>query len=211
MQNKNLVFISIFVVLIIFAGAVYFYKGSTTSNVGNIGDTLLKEYSYKKGDNKKNIVVVEFMDPECESCALFHPIMKKLYKEYSDDILIVTKYLANHKNSKMAIEILEASREQNLYDEVLDVIFEKLPIWAKHNNEKPELLWEFLKEVSGLDIEKLKVDIKNPNIAEIIKQDRLDATSLNVRGTPTIFVNGIELENLSQKDLFDLVEKGIYK
>ena len=211
MQNKNLVFISIFVVLIIFAGAVYFYKGSTTSNVGNIGDTLLKEYSYKKGDNKKNIVVVEFMDPECESCALFHPIMKKLYKEYSDDILIVTKYLANHKNSKMAIEILEASREQNLYDEVLDVIFEKLPIWAKHNNEKPELLWEFLKEVSGLDIEKLKVDIKNPKIAEIIKQDRLDATSLNARGTPTIFVNGIELENLSQKDLFDLVEKGIYK
>lgn len=211
MQNKNLVFISIFVVLIIFAGAVYFYKGSTTSNVGNIGDTLLKEYSYKKGDNKKNIVVVEFMDPECESCALFHPIMKKLYKEYSDDILIVTKYLENHKNSKMAIEILEASREQNLYDEVLDVIFEKLPIWAKHNNEKPELLWEFLKEVSGLDIEKLKVDIKNPKIAEIIKQDRLDATSLNVRGTPTIFVNGIELENLSQKDLFDLVEKGIYK
>jgi protein-disulfide isomerase len=211
MQNKNLVFISIFVVLIIFVGAVYFYKGSTTSNVGNIGDTLLKEYSYKKGDNKKNIVVVEFMDPECESCALFHPIMKKLYKEYSDDILIVTKYLANHKNSKMAIEILEASREQNLYDEVLDVIFEKLPIWAKHNNEKPELLWEFLKEVSGLDIEKLKVDIKNPKIAEIIKQDRLDATSLNVRGTPTIFVNGIELENLSQKDLFDLVEKGIYK
>lgn len=151
------------------------------------------------------------MDPECESCALFHPIMKKLYKEYSDDILIVTKYLANHKNSKMAIEILEASREQNLYDEVLDVIFEKLPIWAKHNNEKPELLWEFLKEVSGLDIEKLKVDIKNPKIAEIIKQDRLDATSLNVRGTPTIFVNGVELENLSQKDLFDLVEKGIYK
>lgn len=60
-------------------------------------------------------------------------------------------------------------------------------------------------------LKKLKVDIKNPKIAEIIKQDRLDATSLNVRGTPTIFVNGVELENLSQKDLFDLVEKGIYK
>ena len=192
MQNKNLVFISIFVVLIIFAGAVYFYKGSTTSNVGNIGDTLLKEYSYKKGDNKKNIVVVEFMDPECESCALFHPIMKKLYKEYSDDILIVTKYLANHKNSKMAIEILEASREQNLYDEVLDVIFEKLPLWSQPNNEKPELLWEFLKEVTGLDIMKLKTDMKSPKISEIIKQDKADAAALNVTGTPTIFVNKVK-------------------
>lgn len=80
--------------------------------------------------NKKDIVVVEFMDRECESCALFHPIMKKLWK-YSDDILIVTKYLENHKNSKMAIEILEASREQNLYDEVLDIYFWKITYLGK--------------------------------------------------------------------------------
>lgn len=211
MQNKSLVFISLFVVVALFVLGGYFYKNSLSDSRANISDVLVRDYSFKKGENKKNIVVVEFIDPECESCAAFHPIMKKLYKEYSDDILMLTKYLANHKNSELAIKILEASREQNLHDEIMDMILEKLPLWAEHNNEKPELLWEFLKEVSGLDIEKLKVDIKNPKIAEIIKQDRLDATSLNVRGTPTIFVNGIELENLSQKDLFDLVEKGIYK
>lgn len=211
MQNKNLVFISIFIVLALFIGAVYFYKDSVSNSRTNIDELLLKDYSYKKGLNKKNITVVEFLDPECESCGIFNPVMKKLYKEYSDDILIVVKYLDNHKNSKFAIEILEASREQNLYNEVLDVIFEKLPYWAEHNNEKPELLWEFLKQIANLDIEKLKVDMKNPKIAQIIKQDREDATVLGVRGTPTIFVNGVQLENLSYKALFDLVEKEIYK
>ncbi|QKF73082.1 protein disulfide oxidoreductase, DsbA/G family [Aliarcobacter faecis] len=211
MRNKNLVFISIFIVLALFIGAVYFYKDSVSNSRTNIDELLLKDYSYKKGLNKKNITIVEFLDPECESCGIFNPVMKKLYKEYSDDILIVVKYLDNHKNSKFAIEILEASREQNLYNEVLDVIFEKLPYWAEHNNEKPELLWEFLKQITNLDIEKLKVDMKNPKIAQIIKQDREDATVLGVRGTPTIFVNGVQLENLSYKALFDLVEKEIYK
>lgn len=211
MQNKNLVFISLFVVTALFIGAIYFYKGSTSNNRVNIDEILLKDYSYKKGENKKNIVVVEFMDPQCGSCAAFHPLLKKLYKEYSDDILIVTKYLANHKNSKVVIEMLEASREQNLYDEVLDIIFEKLPLWSQPNNEKPELLWELLKEVSGLDIMKLKTDMVNPKISEIIKQDKADAIALNVTGTPTIFINGVELASLSEKALFDLVEKDIYK
>ena len=57
--------------------------------------------------------------------------------------------------------MLEASREQNLYDEVLDVIFEKTSLWSQPNNEKPELMG-ILKEVSGLDIMKLKTDMKSP-------------------------------------------------
>ena len=211
MQNKSLVFISLFVVVALFVLGGYFYKNRLSDSRANISDVLVRDYSFKKGENKKNIVVVEFIDPECESCAAFHPIMKKLYKEYSDDILMLTKYLANHKNSELAIKILEASREQNLHDEIMDMILEKLPLWAEHNNEKPELLWEFLKNISNLDIEKLKKDMNNPKIDEIIKQDREDATIMGVRGTPTIFVNGVELTSLSPKALFNLVEKEIYK
>ena len=61
------------------------------------------------------------------------------------------------------------------------------------------------------NIEKLKKDMNNPKIDEIIKQDREDATIMGVRGTPTIFVNGVELTSLSPKALFNLVEKEIYK
>ena len=84
-------------------------------------------------------------------------------------------------------------------------------MWAQHDNEKPELLWDFLAQIDGLDMNKLKEDFKNPKIDEIINTDKNDAQELGVRGTPTIFVNGKRLTTLSQKDLFDLVEAEIYK
>lgn len=165
------------------------------------------------GDNQKNISVVEFLDPECESCAIYSEVVKKLYKEYYKDIQIVVKYLDNHKNSRLTIQMLEAARVQGKYEDVLNMMFEKHSLWASHyaSVDKPELLWQFLKEIPDLDIEKLKVDMNNPKIDEIIAQDRADATALGVRGTPTLFVNGVLLNSLSQKALFDLVEKEIYK
>jgi protein-disulfide isomerase len=215
MQNKKLVLSSILVVVLIFLGLGYFYKNSevkkeelqTKSN----SNSLIRDHSITFGDNKKNISVVEFLDPECESCALFHPIMRKLYKEYHEDIQLVVRYVPNHKNSRFAVKILEASRVQNKYEEVLSVIFEKQALWAQHNNEKPELLWEFLAVIPDLDINKLKEDSKNPQIDKIMDIDKEDANQLNVRGTPTIFVNEKRLSVLSQKDLFDLVESEIYK
>ena len=215
MQNKKLVFGSLVVLILLFVGLGYFYKNNETQKEELVtlknSELLVREHSIKFGDNKKNISVVEFLDPECESCALFHPIMRKLYKEYHEDIQLVVKYIPNHQNSKFAIKILEASRVQNKYEEVLDVIFEKQPLWAQHNNEKPELLWEFLAVIPDLDINKLKEDSKNPQIDKIMDIDKEDANQLNVRGTPTIFVNEKRLSVLSQKDLFDLVESEIYK
>ena len=215
MQNKNLVIITTFVLVIFFIVLTYFYKNSQgnneTLNIANNGVSLEKEHSISFGENKKNIVVVEFLDPECESCALFHPMVKKLFKEYHSDIKLVVRYLANHKNSKFTIKILEAAREQNKYNEVLAVIFEKQSLWAQHNNEKPELLWTFLSEIVDLNIDKLKEDMDNPKIDQIIDIDAKDAKAYNVRGTPTIFVNEKKLDTLSQKELFDLVENEIYK
>lgn len=214
MKNKKLVGISLFVLVVLFISSAYFYKSSQkeVSTVSNdISPSLVRDYSMSFGENKKNIVVVEFLDPECESCAIFHPMVKKVLKEYYSDIKLVVKYIPNHKNSKFAIKILEASREQNKYNEVLNVIFEKQPLWAQHNNEKPELLWTFLAQIEDLNIDKLKEDMNNPKIEQIIQSDTKDATSLGIKGTPTIFVNEKKLDTLSQKELLDLVETEIYK
>ncbi|MDX4050405.1 thioredoxin domain-containing protein [Aliarcobacter skirrowii] len=217
MQNKKLVLSTLVAVIAFFVGFSFFYKNDSKSTqniaVENINELLVRDYSYKMGDNSKNISVVEFLDPECESCAIYSTVVKRLYKEYYGDIQIVIKYLDNHKNSRFTIQILEAARVQGKYEEVLDMMFEKHSLWASHyaSVDKPELLWQFLKDIPNLDIDKLKEDMKNPKIDEIIKQDREDANALGVRGTPTIFVNGKQLQQLSQKALFDLVEKEIYK
>jgi protein-disulfide isomerase len=215
MQNKKLVISSILILVLIFLGLGYFYKNAEVKKekiqTNNYSSLLIRDHSIKFGDNKKNISVVEFLDPECESCALFNPIMRKLYKEYHQEIQLVIKYIPNHNNSRFAVKILEASRVQNKYEEVLNVIFEKQALWAEHNNEKPELLWELLSSIPDLDLNKLKEDSKNPEIEKIMDIDTQDAKQFNVRGTPTVFVNEKRLIILSQKELFDLVESKIYK
>ena len=215
MQNKKLVSLSLVILIVLFVTLIYFYKSNQNSNkqaiLSSNSASFVKDYSVSFGENKKNVVVVEFLDPECESCAIFYPLVRKVYKDYYSEIKLVIRYLANHKNSIFAIKILEASREQNKYEEVLGVMFDKQSIWAEHNNEKPELLWTLLTQIEGLDISKLKESMKNPKIDEIIQIDAKDAAILGVTGTPTIFVNSKPLEILSKDKLFDLVESEIYK
>ena len=214
MKNKSVVFISIFVIVAAFIAMVFFYQQKTTSSIEKLSHTdapFIRDHSTKFGDNKKGVYVVEFIDPECESCALYHKVVKELYRNYYEDIQLVVRYLDNHTNSKFAIRVLEASKNQNMYQAVLDKIYESQAIWAQHNNEKPELLWRELKKVPSLDVEKLKADFENTNVDKIVKIDREDATKLGVRGTPTLFVNGEKLQRLSYQDLFDLVESKLFK
>lgn len=218
MKNKNLVAVSLLVLVIVFIGLIYFYKSAENKKIENVTSSsqynqtpFIRDYSPSFGENKKGIYVIEFLDPECESCAAFNSVVKEFYKQYYSDIKLVIRYVANHKNSDFAIKILEASRLQNKYFEVLDVIYKNQPKWAEHNNEKPELLWMFLKDIDGLDIEKLKVDMQNPDIKKRINLDLVDSQMLGVRGTPTIFINGKRLSKLSHDSLENLYISEAFK
>lgn len=72
-------------------------------------------------------------------------------------------------------------------------------------------MWQYLAEIQGLNINKLKEDFNNPKIDKIIEIDAKDAKELGVKGTPSFFVNEKRLSTLSEKDLFNLVESEIYK
>ena len=82
--------------------------------------------------------------------------------------------------------------------------------WASHHNPQPKLIWKFLPN-AGLDIEKIRNDMDDPKILEIIKQDLEDAKTLNVRKTPGFFVNGKPLPSFGFKQLQELVASEINK
>jgi protein-disulfide isomerase len=216
MKNKKIVVISLLVLVVGFIFATYAFKSSEKNNVSGITDSksgspLVREHSPHFGDNKKGVVVVEFIDPQCAPCGQFHPIMKKMYKENYEDISLVIRYLPNHQHSRFAVKLLEAARLQGKYTEALDAVFSNQDKWAEVNNAKPELLWTFISKIDGIDIEKIKADIKKPIFDEMMDIDSNDSRTLGVRGTPTIFVNGKKLEVLSYRTLSELVESEIYK
>jgi protein-disulfide isomerase len=215
MQNQKTVLIAILLLIIGFVtGAMMYQKIMDEKNqqlaATKKGAPFVRDHAPTFGKNLNKVTIVEFMDPECESCAYFHPVVKKVFDEYKEETRLVYRYLANHGNSKFAVKLLEAARLQNKFNETLDVIFKYQAKWAPHNAPNPELLWKFLPE-AGLDMLKLKNDFKTINIDEILTLDRRDSQKIGVRGTPTIFVNGKLLKNLEYKDFLDLVESEIYK
>lgn len=93
----------------------------------------------------------------------------------------------------------------------MDVVFDTQPIWAAHGSSKPKMIWKFLMRIEGLDIDKLQKDFDTIDISDMLSLDRSDASTLNVRGTPSFFVNGKKLDKLGYTNLLDLVESEIYK
>ena len=215
MKNKKIVLFTLALLVVGFIIAINMYQNKVDEKNQELvsnksGAPFLRAHSPSFGENKNKVIITEFLDPECESCSAFHPIIKEVFNDYKVETKLVIRYLANHQNSKFAVRLLEAARLQNKYNEALDVMFKYQPKWAQHNNTKPELLWEYLPE-AGLDMVKLKQDFKNNDIDDMLRLDNADASTLGVRGTPTFYVNGKVLRDLSHKALLDLVESEIYK
>ncbi|MGB5793252.1 DsbA family protein [Poseidonibacter sp.] len=211
MKSIKNILLLIFIIFLLFEAVVYLYKNYETENIekrsNSKNETIFKrDYSFNFGENKKNLVVVQFIDPESYPSKQVYSIIDKIHDKYNNDINIVLKYLPTHKNSEEIIKILEASRYQNKYKEALNIIFEKQDLWSAFNSENPDLIWNFLKVIKNLDIKQLKIDKDNIEIKNIISQDKKDAKILKIDKSPVVYVNSKRLSTLSYKELVLLIE-----
>ncbi len=215
MKNIKIVIVALVVLVAIFVGAKFFYEESEVKRVQNLsqkdGAPFIRNHSMKLGKNSSNITVVEFFDPLCGACAAFHPITKRVFNEYENEIELVVRYLANHPSSIYMVRVIEASRKQQKFQEVLDTVLNTQRLWIVNNEPKPKMIWQYLSQVKGLNIEQLRQDFESLDVSEILRQDIADARTLGVRGTPSFFVNGKKLESLTHAGLLDLVELELYK
>ncbi|MFT6630906.1 MAG: protein-disulfide isomerase [Bacteriovoracaceae bacterium] len=215
MKNKSL-FIGIAVVVLIgsyFLGN-YIFKQQQNENLALLGqenaELFVRDYSPRMGSSKPKVLLIEFLDPECESCRAFYPYVKQIMKDHMEDVQLIVRYMPFHKNSKFVIKVLEASRKQNKYWEVLEILFRYQPEWGNHHNPNPELIWTYLPMV-GIDIAKIKEDMKNPEFDKIIAQDKADGELLKVRATPSFFINGKPLTEFGYQPLLNMIKTELEK
>lgn len=167
--------------------------------------TFVREHSQTLGSDEAKVTIVEFMDPACETCAAFSPMIKDMVKSNPGRIKLVLRYAPFHEGADYFVKLLEASRKQGKYWETLEVMFNTQQIWAPHHVAKPEKIWPLLAQ-TGLDLDRIKSDMNDPAIEALIKQDLADADALNVRKTPGFFVNGKPLEPFGRQQLIQLVK-----
>lgn len=213
MQNKNIVAISLALLLGLFFVAGYFYQ--TAQNEKSIAlskeQALLFErpHSFVVGNKDAKVQLVEFFDPACGTCAVFHPHVKDILNQYKGKVKLVLRYAPFHKNANYAIHMLEGAREQGKFMEVLDFIFATQQHWINQHVVNPDRLWQLLSQIKGLDMDKLAKYMRSEKGEAIVKQDLEDAKTLNVTKTPGYIVNGKPLQNFSLDNLKALVKSEV--
>ncbi len=200
------------VLLGIFAAFSFYYKDQQAQMYDfmaqNNAATFVRDHSPTLGNDDAKVFLVEFMDPACETCAVFSPLVKQMMKANPGKIKLVLRYAPFHDGAEYFVKILEAAKRQEKYWETLDVMFKSQPYWASHHNPQPEKIWQFLPN-AGLDLNKIRTDMKDPAILKLIEQDIADAKTLNVRKTPGFFVNGRPLETFGREQLYQLIQSEI--
>jgi protein-disulfide isomerase len=203
---------SLLVLALGFAGAYQWYKRDQASQLAILANkdfsTFVPAYAPKLGPENPQVYLTEFLDPECEACRAFHPLVKELMNEFAGQVQLVIRYAPFHPNSMMVAKILEASRAQGRYWETLEVLFDHQPRWGDHHHPRPEVVWEVLPE-AGVDVERIRAEMESPEIAARLEQDRRDLETLHVRQTPTFFVNGQRLQTFGKSALRDLIKENL--
>jgi protein-disulfide isomerase len=110
---------------------------------------------------------------------------------------------SHHYARQAALAALAASKQGKFWE-----FHEKL--YANQKNLSDAKVQEIAREL-GLDLEKFNRDLKNPAIAAMINHDMENAQQANVRGTPTIFINGKLLRQRSPQGFQREIEEALEK
>jgi protein-disulfide isomerase len=193
-------------------------KSTNTASTAAPAGQLVRADSASMGPADAKVTLVEFYDPECESCADFHPAMKKIMKDYDGKVRLVARYLTLHRNSTTAASFIEAAAEQGKYWQAQELLFQRQPEWGEKHGAPASapavninaLFDKYAMEL-GLDLDKAARGMKENRYAEKIARDKKDAESLMVRRTPTLFVNGRLAPPMDERGTRAMIEQELAK
>jgi protein-disulfide isomerase len=215
-MNQRIAAIGVAIGILVLAvgGLTFVYQGGDVQPDQHADTTLqsvlASDGAPTLGDPGAKVHIVEFLDPACETCALFYPMVKGWIKEVPGQIRLSVRHVAFHEGAEYAVKALEASRKQDRYWETLEALLGSQAVWTQHHRVLPEEIGPAIASV-GLDMEQLEADMNSMEVLRRFEQDKQDAITLKVAKTPTYFVNGRPLPSFGAQQLADLVREELEK
>ena len=180
-------------IMMLLGGLIAFGIGpgvSAQSTAWTPAPPLIRPHTPTLGPANARVHVVEFLDPACEGCRAFYPVVKQLMAENPGRIRLWVRYVPIHKGADFVVKALEAARAQGKFWEALELLFAKQGEWTRGHAVMSKQVLDVLAGVNGLDVDKVRRDIGNPEFARIAEQDMADAKAVKIMQTPTFFING---------------------
>lgn len=210
-MNQKTLFVGAAVTLLLgFTGAALWY-GDTQGGGALPREALAaleRDHAPSLGPADAPVVIVEFLDPACETCATFYPLVKDIMAANPGRIRLVLRWAPFHDGSPEVVAVLEAARRQDKFWPALETLLATQPAWAINHTADFTLALMQLQDL-GLDSERLLADMADPGIADGLRQDVADANTLNVTATPEYFVNGRPMPSFGYEQLLQLVREAL--
>lgn len=209
MKKHNVVFLAIIAMFVAFGVATHIQRGREADQQASLAASgtgaTVPAHAPTWGPEDALVVIVEFFDPACETCAELYRPVKKIVSDNPGRVRLVMRHAPFHKGSDQVVRMLLGARAQGKYWEALEAMFATQSTWTSHHVADPTPLWTLLPQV-GIDPERLRTDMAVPAVDAAMAQDMADARALGVTMTPEWFVNGKALPNWGYEQLVALVE-----
>lgn len=157
-----------------------------------------------KGAADAPVVIAEFTDFQCPYCAKLGDIFAELLKLYPGKIKIVYKSypLKSHRYAWKAAVAAMAAHQKGQFWKFHDRLFEH---YKELDDEK---IMEIRKEF-GFDTPEFDALMRRPEVRLQVAKDRNEGQRIGVKGTPTVFINGIRLKDKTLKGFQKAIETAL--
>lgn len=166
--------------------------------------TISTDDDPSRGEKNAPVTVVVFTDFQCPSCAALHPVIDEGLKAYGNRVrLVVRDYpLAMHPQARKAAEAANAANAQGKFFEYIAILFKNQSALDVASLKK------YATDL-GLDRARFDVALDSGQYAAEVNSDGVDGDAYGVDGTPTIFINGVRLRNLTAEGLRTAIDRAL--
>ncbi len=127
-----------------------------------------------------------------------------MLEKYPNDVKLVIKHFPIFSFSRKAAIAALAAGKQGKFWEMHEKLF-------ANQKELSDAKVEAIAREIGLNMEQFNQDLKDPEITSLIDRDFNNGREVNIRGVPTIFVNGKVLSQQSLSGFQQAIEAELKK
>jgi len=153
------------------------------------------------------VTIVMFSDFQCSACAATHPELKRAMSEFVGKVrLVVRNYPLEsiHENAFRSALAANAAHAQGKFFEYIEKLYVK-------RDDLDEISLKRYAVDLGLNATQFAIDFSAEKTAAEVRKDMADGNSYGINSTPTIYINGVKVRDISFEGFKAAIERALKK
>lgn len=164
---------------------------------------LVSSSDIDAGNKNAKVTLIEYSDFQCPSCAIFHPYVNQILKDYGTKIHFVYRFFPLsqlHQNAQIAAQAGYAAYKQGKFLPMADQLFNNQTEWQ--DVADPTTLFDKYATILKLDMTKFNTDMKADDAKKFVQSEYSEGLNAGITYTPSFILDGNLINNPSDYNGF---------